>query len=434
MLTIYTPQTTNRIRYTFDLFFTEQLRVPFVLTDSLDAFHAAQGAKFCYDSQTIKGAMNFGAAYLLFEKGITEQKLEVTEYDYLKVFYQVHGEEYVLPFDPFAATFFLVSRYEEYLPHRTDQHGRFPARESFAYKNDFLHIPVVNYYINLVKTKLQEHFPDMKFHQRRFKYIPSYDIDSAYNYKNKGFIRNIGGVLGAMSRFDTANLKDRLQVFLGGKKDPYDSYEYLHGLHQQYGLSPLFFFLVGDYGEFDKNISINISEFKSLIKAVADEAEVGIHPSYASNEEPEKLSQEIKRLRRVLKQEVRISRQHFLMLKFPETYSNLLEHDIEEDYTMGYASLPGFRAGIASSFYHYSLEKENKTTLRVYPFVVMDATLKYYMKLRPQEAIETLRPLIEEVKNVNGLFISLWHNSSFDDEVWKGWKPVYEKMLSIIHE
>jgi hypothetical protein len=43
-----------------------------------------------------------------------------------------------LPFDPLAATFYLVSRYEEYLPFIPDEHGRFPAKQSFAFSNGFL--------------------------------------------------------------------------------------------------------------------------------------------------------------------------------------------------------------------------------------------------------------------------------------------------------
>ncbi len=435
MLSIYTPEITNRIRYIFELFFTEQLRVDHRLVSNLDEFRAIDGPKFCYDSQVLPDTMCFGAVFLLFEKGVNKQEIEVSEYDYLKVFFPVRGEEYVLPFDPFAASFYLVSRYEEYMPHKLDQHGRFPASESLAYREGFLQVPLVNYYIKLVKTKLQERFPDLKFKPRKFKYKPTYDIDSAFAYKNKGLIRNVGGLAQEVLAGEFGNASRRMQVLAGVQPDPFDTYDYLRQLHNKYKLNPAYFFLIGDYDEYDKNISSSITEFQELIKGVADYAEVGVHPSYASNHKPGKLKKEIRRLNRILKRDITISRQHFLMLRFPQTYNRLIEHDILEDYTMGYASALGFRASIASSFHFYSLEQENKTQLKVYPFPIMDATLNYYLKQTPDEAMQAISPIIDEVKQAEGLLITLWHNNSFCEEnEWVGWRHVYETMLKTIHE
>ena len=41
-----------------------------------------------------------------------------------------------------------------------------------------------------------------------------------------------------------------------------------------------------------------------------------------------------------------------------------------------------------------------------------------------------IKPLIDEVKKVNGDFMSLWHNDTLNDrKIWTGWKEVYEKMV-----
>ena len=68
----------------------------------------------------------------------------------------------------------------------------------------------------------------------------------------------------------------------------------------------------------------------------------------------------------------------------------------------------------------------------VYPFQVMDGTLNHYKKFSVLEALETMSLLINEVKKVNGTFISLWHNESLGEmREWEGWRVVYQQLLSL---
>ena len=124
------------------------------------------------------------------------------------------------------------------------------------------------------------------------------------------------------------------------------------------------------------------------------------------------------------------SRQHFLKLQLPYTYRNLINLDITDDYTMGFAAQPGFRASICTPFHFYDLDMDSETKLKVHPFTLMEGTLKDYMGISAVQAMEYITPLITEVKAVNGTFISLWHNESLGDEGrWKGWSTVYEEMI-----
>lgn len=97
-----------------------------------------------------------------------------------------------------------------------------------------------------------------------------------------------------------------------------------------------------------KNLSHTNSNVATLIKRIADFSLVGIYPSFASNLKVDILKEEVSRLENIQKREVLFSRQHFLKLSLPATYNRLLSLGIYEDYTMGYASALGFRAGIAS--------------------------------------------------------------------------------------
>ena len=108
----------------------------------------------------------------------------------------------------------------------------------------------------------------------------------------------------------------------------------------------------------------------------------------------------------------------------------MIENDIEEDYTMGYAEKIGFRASICSPFYFYDLDMEITTQLKIVPFAVMEATFQYYLKSTPEEAFEQIKNLLQKVKDVKGTFVSVWHNESLSDEgIWKGWRTVYEQLL-----
>ena len=181
-----------------------------------------------------------------------------------------------------------------------------------------------------------------------------------------------------------------------------------------------------------KTFLLKAEKFQSLIKMIGDYAEIGIHPSFGSNTNTEKLKKEVDRLSKILKREVTKSRQHFLRLIFPDTYRNLIDLDVTDDYTMGYASQIGFRASICTPFHFYDLDMEIETKLKVHPFMVMEATLKYYMKINPEDAISKIEPLIEQVKKVNGVFVSLWHNETLSNEKdWVGWRTVYEEMVKI---
>jgi len=169
-------------------------------------------------------------------------------------------------------------------------------------------------------------------------------------------------------------------VIFNKTSDPYDTYGYQMEIHKQYSISPIYFFLLGDYGLNDKNIPFKNKTFQSLIKYISDYCEVGIHPSYASNSNIEILTEEISRLQKITHRNTSKSRQHFLKLNLPNTYRNLIDNDIEADYTMGYAEKSGFRASICSPFYFYDLDTELETKLQIFPFTIMEATYQLYAR------------------------------------------------------
>lgn len=431
---IYTPSITPRLKYIFHFIFRDILGISFRMTREAHEFITFSGPKFSYAPHALGDELFFQSRNLLTETGINEQNINVTEWEGVKIFFST-GKASCLPFDPFAAAFYLVSRYEEYLPYLRDMYDRFETKESLAFQNKFIHQPIVDHYAICIRNMMLKRFPDISFPSRKYKFISSIDIDNAYAYKEKGLIRILGGFIRALSQFNLAEIMERIRVFLGLEKDPYDTYEFQLELQKKFDAEMIYFFLLADYGVNDKNVPVQSRKLQSLIKRLADHARVGIHPSFGSNTDKQKLKTEVSRLAAILNTEVTLSRQHFLKLNFPQTYRNLLEMDILEDHTMGFAHEIGFRAGTCTPFFFYDLDLEVETKLRVFPFAVMDATLKYYMKIPPEKAMEHIRPLIQAVKDVNGTFISLWHNESLsNNKIWAGWKDVYEEVLKAARE
>lgn len=421
---------TNRLRFIFDLVLVEQLGIAYEFTTEQQDLITCDGPCFFYGDQPVEGVPFLQSVKLLFEREIVSQELKPFQFEEVKAIFPVFHKQSLMPFDVFAASFFLVSRYEEYLPFVSDQHGRFEADSSVLTKMGMLQKPVVNHWIKALGARLQTLFPGIKVREKTYKFQLTYDIDSAWAYLHKGLVRSAGAYVKDFFKADFGEIKQRTKVLRHKEIDPFNTFDYQLAIQKKYELRPLYFILFANYGLNDKNISVRNRHFQNFIKYLGDYAEIGIHPSYASFDDRALLKLEIKRLSRVLNKEVTKSRQHFLRMNLPGTYHSLIDMDIEDDYTMGYAAQPGFRAGIADDFYFYDLDHDVVTNLRVHPFILMDGTLRDYMKLGTTEAVWQAEELIKSVKAVDGTFILLWHNETLSEQKrWVGWRAVFESIL-----
>ena len=430
-LLIYSPQITPRLNYIFDFIFREFLGLSYDLTNNLQVFTEVRCIKIQYAENfiNIPNSLFIKAHSLLFEPDIKTQNIEVFDWQKTKAFFKTDKKSFI-PYDIFAASFYLLARYEEYLPFKTDKHGRFTADKSIAFKHGFIKQPVVDIWAGYLKNELLKHYPQLKFKVRKFRFLPTIDIDNAYAYLHKGFLRSILSSVKLLFALEWKELAEKIKVHLQKTKDPYDSYQFLKEIHSKYQLRPVYFFLTAKYAKHDKNISPNKKPFKNLVQNLSENAEIGIHPSFKSNKNEEIVRWEKEKLETVSGKKISKSRQHFLILKFPESYHNLIKLGITEDYSMGYVSTPGFRAGTCTPFYFFDLMANKPTKLKIIPFALMDVGLKEYNKLNAQAAGKEIKKIIENVKNVNGLFVCLWHNESLGSKNrWKNWKTTYEEMI-----
>lgn len=433
MLLVYTHKITPRLTYIFKQIFTRILDIPITFTTKIEIFIAHDGLKFSYTKQALGSELFVKSNDFLFSQGIDYVDITVSNWEGAPCFFYASAPSSI-PYDIFAASFYLMSRYEEYLPHVKDEFERFSAEESLAFQNKFLDKPVIDIWAYKFKKILQQKFPDEpllgNLNQRKFKFVSTIDVDIAYTFKNKGFIRTIGGVLSDLFNFNIQNIWNRTLVIFNFKKDPFDTFDELLFLQKKYKVSTIFFFLMGEYTTYDKNIPAGNLKYKFLIKNIADYAKVGIHPSYFTMKNEVKLKKEKTRLEQIVNFPIKKSRHHYLRIELPETYQNLVDLEITQDYSMGYADQFGFRAGTCTPFYFYDLDFEIQTPLKVFPFAVMDGTLKDYLNYTTKKSFDTILKLADEVRQVNGCFITLFHNESVSGTGrWRGWNLLYENLL-----
>jgi hypothetical protein len=427
MINIYCDSESERLDYILKVFFNEIFDIPFKLTNSIpDTIHIN------YSQKTIPNTFQIIPNEILFEKQITHQNINVIKRNdhYKFSFFESNGS---VDFDIFGAAFYLISRYEEYLPNTKDNHQRYLAYQSLAYQEHFLELPLINIWAVELKKVIETQFSINIPLKNSFKIINTIDIDNAFAYKNKGFYRTTGANFKNFLKGSFKEIATRKKVITGQLQDPYNSFEYLKHLTLKNEIDTIFFVLLGDYGGYDKNISHLNSEYNKLLQSLGNWSKIGIHPSYKSYLDKSKIETEIKRLSTIINSTCLHSRQHYLKLSLPESYRILVDLNIINDYTMGYAEAYGFRASICTPYTFFDLHSNQSLNLTIHPFAYMDGTLNEYFHLSPEEAIDVLNNLKNEVKDVNGHFIGIWHNDTVNENHhWKGWQKVFEEGLKKI--
>jgi hypothetical protein len=427
---LYAEHITSRLHYILQFVSKEFFQDPILVTSDKQAFKDYRHPKINYSNRRLS-ANEFWIcpSGLLREQGIREQQIECFAFGSHTAFFATPAGEF--PFDIFSAAFYLISRYEEYLPHEKDSLGRFNHTASLAYRKEFLRFPLVNYWLKLLKAALQQKFPDLYFIYTAFKFIPTYDIDQPYAYADRGWRNNLFVTFKDAMKGNWNEVKARAEVLNGKRKDPYDAYEWLDALHLYCRLKPHYFFLLAnEQNHSGAEILSFYPALKQLIEYYAASYKIGIQPSSQNQDDKKLVKEQIDLLEVVSEKEIIHSRIHQLRMFLPESYRELIRLGIRKDHSMGYTGINGFRASVASSFNWYDLEKEEETDLVIFPFCFSDTTAFYEEKLSAQQAFQQLMTFYNAVRNLNGLMITIWHNQFLgSDERFKGWKDVYEIFL-----
>lgn len=339
--------------------------------------------------------------------------------------------------DLIASSFFMLTRYEEVVnndPAILDEHGRFPATASLAYKENFLHRPVLNEYFELLWKCIKELVPHLEkkslWGDKDFALCLTHDIDSVQQYKLNTEIRAFGRLVLKQHSLKqaAARLIDYILVALQKKNDPFDTFDTILKLEQRYDATSTFFFMTepdvsGGYYLDDPKVK------KALNKVLNAEAEVGLHAGYYSYNEQETINRQKENLTKNLKHGNFGCRQHFLRWKIPDTWSIQEKCGLAYDTTLCFADHEGFRAGICHPFRPFDIRENRIINLWEIPLTIMDSSLFKYRKLTPNEGLATVESYMNTVKKYQGVLVLLWHNSFFETDINKGWTGIYKKIL-----
>lgn len=411
MLLIYTQKITPRIVYVFKHICTNILGIPIKFTTKIEEFIAHEGMKLSYGKQALGKELFIEKIELLLEQGISEVEIIVQPWGDSFCFFPV-SENSALPFDIFAASFFLLSRYEEYLPHVKDEMGRFPASESVGFQEGFLQSPVVDIWTYKFKEVLEERFPKLEPKERKYNARAIIAVDHVFNFQNKGFIRSLIGLQRDLVQLQFQKVADRIQVLLKLKKDPLNTFEALIDFHKEHKVPLLFMFQLSDFSIYDRNINYNRIPYRSIIKYVGDYSKVGLIPGHFAYENIKTLRKEKLRMENIVHMPLERVMNTNQNLNIPEFYNFLTELEIPQDYSMGYPETLGFRAGTCGPFLFYDINTESTLPLKVHPYVFNSSIAE---DKNAEEMTNAVAKLIKEVKDVDGSFRAVFKNQDFSE-------------------
>jgi hypothetical protein len=351
------------------------------------------------------------------------------------IYGQRHGMAVLYPmagdgFDVFAAIFHLLSLAEEYSALQKDEHGRIPSASLSLVANHLERTPVVDRWALWLASSLNARFPASDPPKRTYRHVLTVDIDNGLKYAARSWYRTLGAagrdLIGGRGQQFTA----RSRVVIGAEPDPFLRVpEQLAAVRPSVDRCIAFLLMRGERPN-DHAARPAHPLFKALVRDLRKHAELGLHPSYESSQQPERIRMERELLASIAVHPVDLSRQHFLRWSVPDTLRELVQMGFREDHTLGFSDRPGFRAGTCTPFPWYDLEREQETPLMLWPFACMDSALHEKAGLTADTALDEFKRMADAVRAVNGTFVSVWHDRYLSgDAPYEGWPEVMKKLV-----
>lgn len=409
MLLIYTQKLTPRIDYIFKHVCVGMLGIEISFTSEIEAFISHNHPKISYGKVPLGSELYFEASDLLLENKIKAQEIDVMKWGYTYGFFP-SSEKSALAYDIFAASFYLITRYEEYLPDNLDASGDFSVKQSLAFKNGFLMEPLIDIWADIFLNILLVSFPQLEYKKNSYKVNGLMEATQPFAYANQNVLNTTSGYLKELGQWKLKEVVTRTQTLLGIKPDPYDTFSWIIQNTKIAEKSIIVFFMLGDNEDISKRQNTYSLKFQQKIKFIGDYEEVAIVFSKNTVEDHELMKEEKSRMEAITHRPLRCSMFIDQSLKLPEAYRGLIQLEIEKDYSMGYSEAVGYRASTCSDFLFYDLEYELKTPLVISPIAISTQALRMHDSKSAERIVEQYQ---EEILNLGGELNFLFSNTDF---------------------
>ncbi len=330
------------------------------------------------------------------------------------------GGRCTLGADLFGTAFFLLTRYEEVARPSLDAHGRQVPGATLAGKGGWLDRPMVNEIAEVFRQAIAREWPSVHRPLREFRLLVSHDVDHPYCVAGRSAWHLAGGAARALVRegwnAGARRIAEWRQVSRDGAgADPCWTFDWLMAESERRGLRSAFYFIpeTGPQAEY----RVGDEAIESLIGRIAARGhEVGFHPSYAAAEQAELFLAEFQRMQAsCLKAGASAGvggRHHYLRWRADGSWAQWDGTGLRYDSSVGYASQPGFRAGICAEYSTFDLRGRRPLALKERPLMVMDVSLlgAHYLGLSHRDAVTHALGLARTCRHYRGDFVLLWHN------------------------
>jgi hypothetical protein len=420
---------TPRVAYIFEHLLGQLVYSPIVFTNNQAYFLNHNGPKISYGYAAIADELFFEAHHLLFETTIDTEKYG--NYESINQF-SINSKHFN-NVDVFAASFYLITRYEEYnQPQTIENLGRFQYKNSLLYQSGLLQKPIIDFWLMDIKREIQNKYPNLPLKENKFCFIPSIDVDSLYYIKHKPVLRQYAALVKDLGLLKIDNIKLRLKVLFNKLPDPFYNIQTIELAHKELPNPCIYFYHTANYKWPDNNINWYKQVVAASTKKLSKIGMVGLHPSYASNFNEQLLHNEIKTLEQTMTLKVDVARQHYIIINWPITYNAYIKQGLQHDYTMGYSNANGFRAGTSRPFLWYNLQLEKVMPLTIHPFCIMDHVHQQNYKTEAGKMIAEWQNIISQLHACNGQLISVWHNHSLSNlPAYSGWNSLYQQFINL---
>lgn len=343
-----------------------------------------------------------------------------------ELFIEKEGQ-WVIQFDLIASSFFLLSGWQEYFSESRDRYGRFQYSESVQCRFGFTHLPVVNYYFDILCTVVEKAYhlnltEVLKDSLHPYSVCLTHDIDTC----ETAWLQGSFFALKKMDLFTPVKLVLK-KLF---RRDAWFNFSEILSIEKSFGATSTFFFIPTDQkknGINNADYDLKDAKFKSVFRMIGEHGgEVGLHGSVGSSSVIEVLKGEF----HSFPEPIKSNRFHFLLYDPKITPKILEEAGVLIDSSLGFAEHFGFRNSFCLPFQPFDIAENHPFAYYEIPLTFMDGTFQKYLGLSPEQSFAEIVKITKEVKKFRGVLTVLWHNTFFSPYKYPGWKNLYVKILS----